>query len=442
MNEQEKNGQDTKTEAHAAKQTRRSTQIIAKITLSAMFLALALAVKLIGGFYIPIFGGNGMRVGFAGVFTFFPAILFGPVYGAMVSGLLDILGYVLKPDGAYLPLLTVMAAVGGALKGLIWRFVSAEAGTRARIRAAVAVCFALIGVFGAACHISLISDGVTKDIVASKEELPSRGQTESMSLSWPSQFVVSLAQYNNDTITLSKAEASGSVALPTTAVIDGKEYQITKLGAGAFENASEITELHIPASYSKMDDNALEGLENASIYCDSQKFADAAGVPVILPDSPDYRDAGETVRLTVSSDSMSADGFTVRTSDTWRKYLAGYVNFITIGLEIIALAGLAFTLADLLLARASKKRGDGKPSLLAYSLKVFITITVPGIIVTTVNTEILRRFLAAWNGRSFMILWIPRLIEEMLVCMVQAYVIAVLYGVFVKRIQGRIIDRK
>ncbi|HBM81036.1 MAG TPA: ECF transporter S component, partial [Clostridiaceae bacterium] len=46
-----------------------------------------------------------------------PAILFGPLYGGIASGILDVLGYMLKPDGAYIPWLTVTAIAGGIITG-------------------------------------------------------------------------------------------------------------------------------------------------------------------------------------------------------------------------------------------------------------------------------------------------------------------------------------
>ncbi|MCL2518674.1 MAG: ECF transporter S component, partial [Oscillospiraceae bacterium] len=95
-------------------------KIIYRICLTAVFLAFAVVSKFFFSIPIPLFGVNGLRVGFAGVFTIFPAILFGPLYGGAASGLSDIIGYLMKPEGAYIPWLTVTAFCGGCLKGLIW----------------------------------------------------------------------------------------------------------------------------------------------------------------------------------------------------------------------------------------------------------------------------------------------------------------------------------
>ena len=70
-----------------------------RVTISALLLSLALVLKLTTSLYIPMFGQNGMRVGVSGIFSMLPAFLFGPVFGMIVAGLADLLGYLLKPAG-------------------------------------------------------------------------------------------------------------------------------------------------------------------------------------------------------------------------------------------------------------------------------------------------------------------------------------------------------
>ena len=95
---------------------------VRRITISAVLLSISLVLKTTLTFDFPLFGQNGLRIGISGIFSILPAFLFGPVYGAAVSGLSDFLGYLIKPVGAYLPLLTVTAAAGGFLRGLLWRW--------------------------------------------------------------------------------------------------------------------------------------------------------------------------------------------------------------------------------------------------------------------------------------------------------------------------------
>jgi hypothetical protein len=52
----------------------------------------------------------------AGIFSSLPAIFFGPVFGGASSGIIDILGFLLKPTGPYMPEMTAAAIAGGVLK--------------------------------------------------------------------------------------------------------------------------------------------------------------------------------------------------------------------------------------------------------------------------------------------------------------------------------------
>jgi ECF transporter S component (folate family) len=68
---------------------------------TSLFVAIALVVRMFS-FLVPMGGVGSMRIGFSEVFTKMPAILFGPLYGGMASGLVDYLAQVIKPEGAYL----------------------------------------------------------------------------------------------------------------------------------------------------------------------------------------------------------------------------------------------------------------------------------------------------------------------------------------------------
>jgi uncharacterized membrane protein len=109
-------------------------------------------------FYIPLFGENSMRVGIAGIFSMMPSILFGPLYGALTSGLSDLLGYLLAPTGAYLPLMTLAVAAGGLVRGYIWLMLRNTKNRNMRICviAASAVLLAA-GIYNAWC---INADGI------------------------------------------------------------------------------------------------------------------------------------------------------------------------------------------------------------------------------------------------------------------------------------------
>lgn len=95
---------------------------IYKIVLSALFISLSV----ISGFFfssmVNIFGVPGLRIGISGVFSSLPAIFFGPVFGGISSGLVDVINFTLKPQGPYMPMITVSAVLGGVLRGLMWKF--------------------------------------------------------------------------------------------------------------------------------------------------------------------------------------------------------------------------------------------------------------------------------------------------------------------------------
>ncbi|MCL1998312.1 MAG: folate family ECF transporter S component [Turicibacter sp.] len=93
---------------------------VRKLVISAMFLALALVMRTFFSLEIPLFGASGMRIGVTGIFTSVPAILFGPFYGMVVSGLNDFIGHHMRPTGAWIPYITMTAALAGFLRGGLW----------------------------------------------------------------------------------------------------------------------------------------------------------------------------------------------------------------------------------------------------------------------------------------------------------------------------------
>lgn len=87
-----------------------------------LFIAIALVVKRFS-YMIYVGGAPGIRISFASIFTTFPAILFGPVFGGMAAGISDIISYILNPVEGYIPWLTVTAILAGVMKGILWKIV-------------------------------------------------------------------------------------------------------------------------------------------------------------------------------------------------------------------------------------------------------------------------------------------------------------------------------
>jgi len=116
-----------------------------RLTTVSILIALALVIRF---FSIMIFfgGAGGLRISFTHVFTRLVAILFGPFTGGLASGIVDLLGYILKPEGAFIPLLTVSAILCGMLAGLIWHLTGGM--SLKRVRVPYILAFSLIGLMG------------------------------------------------------------------------------------------------------------------------------------------------------------------------------------------------------------------------------------------------------------------------------------------------------
>lgn len=94
---------------------------IQKLVQSGLLLSIALVIRSLS-YSIHLGGVPTVRIGFAGCFTRFVGILFGPIYGGSVSGLADFLGYLIKPEGGYIPWLTITSIGGGVLSALLWKW--------------------------------------------------------------------------------------------------------------------------------------------------------------------------------------------------------------------------------------------------------------------------------------------------------------------------------
>lgn len=126
---------------------------IRRVVQTGLLIALALVIRYFS-FMIFFGGAAGMRISFSGVFTRLAAVLFGPLYGGIASGLLDILGYIMKPEGAYIPWMTVTAVLGGAITGLIWLILK-NVDPR-KLQKAFLIFFIAIGIIGIANHVNVV----------------------------------------------------------------------------------------------------------------------------------------------------------------------------------------------------------------------------------------------------------------------------------------------
>lgn len=281
---------------------KKSALYLRRITISAVFLSVSLVLKTAFSFHIPMFGENGISIGISGIFSIMPSILFGPIYGAAVSGLSDFLGYFLKPTGPYMPLLTLTAAAGGLIRGLIWGVLRNKNSKKMRIAVVTAATLLLLA--GICNTVFLSSDGVNSNF---------------------------------------------------------------------YDNIQEET---------------------------------------------------------VSADNMHPISklIIMRTCNTKNpsENLTAYITTVTAGMIGSGAFGLLLLLADFIISQKIHRstQNEQVPRLL-------IAMLVSGVIVTTLNTVILRETVyASWKVLPFAVVWIPRVIEELLGNTVKAYFVAVLYGIF------------
>ncbi|MDL2287713.1 ECF transporter S component, partial [Eubacteriales bacterium OttesenSCG-928-G02] len=235
---------------------------ITKTTLTAMFIALAVVSKLLFSVNIPIFGASGMKVGVSGIFTTIPAIVFGPFYGAVASACSDIFGHLIKPLGPYNPLYTITAFLGGFLKGCIWYLLVKV--DKKKLKIVFASFLIVIGTFAVSVHISLYADGISKNFIATKENLPSKGVIAESNKNIASDLVIKLAQYKNDIYTITAAEDTEEITIPEAVVCDNIK-SVLRIGKNAFSECKNLKNIYIPSSIKDIDSTAFDGLTDIII---------------------------------------------------------------------------------------------------------------------------------------------------------------------------------
>ncbi|MDD4125351.1 MAG: folate family ECF transporter S component [Eubacteriales bacterium] len=388
-----------------------------KVTLTAVLLGLAALTKLFS-LNILIFGGSGMRIGLAGIFTTFPAILFGPIYGGMASAASDILGCIISPIGAYNPLYTLTAFAGGFIKGLIW--LALKRSKPKNLRIAFTACFAVLAILGTAFYISFASDGIKGGIIAKAEEMPSKGYVQNRDNSFLTDLIVKRVK-STDTYTITSVADGEVIYLPGTATVDGASVKVA-LGSTAFDDYDSVKEIYIPDALSSFNANSLKD-KDVTIYltekCTCLDAVMASGLNYVLTETVTAKKA------IMRSDDTVFDEFTFSSNYNYGKNLAGYVNYVAFGITLVGLFGLVMVLAEYLWSRSRKER-RGETS----GVRIFAAIFAAEIVQTTINTVILKEmtYQSAWASYPFMIVWIPRAAEGLIICLIQAYFITLLYS--------------
>jgi hypothetical protein len=123
-----------------------------KIVFTGIIIAMALAVRTFSQM-IYIGGVPAMRVGISGIFSKVPALLFGPFFGGLSGAVVDIVGFLMNPMGAYLPWYTLTAIFSGVLTAVLWIYLKKF--DVEKFQKLFIVIFVLIGAVGVVNHISV-----------------------------------------------------------------------------------------------------------------------------------------------------------------------------------------------------------------------------------------------------------------------------------------------
>lgn len=91
-----------------------------KLVFGALLTALAVVLKSFLGIPVSMFGGLIKDINFSASIVMYAGIALGPIYGAIVGALTDILCSIIRPLGAYMPLFTLTNALMGLLPALFF----------------------------------------------------------------------------------------------------------------------------------------------------------------------------------------------------------------------------------------------------------------------------------------------------------------------------------
>lgn len=120
----------------------------------------------------------------------------------------------------------------------------------------------------------------------------------------------------SDSAAFGAAEGDAGFTLPTELVSIGEEAfagipaerveiteNVTSIGARAFADCEKLTALVIPATVEHIDDTALDGTENVTVYgeadSEAQRFAEANNIPFVPANAEPAPVPQETLRAPV-----------------------------------------------------------------------------------------------------------------------------------------------
>jgi len=348
-----------------------------RIIISALFLALALVFRTFFRMYVPLMGETGMRLSLHGLFSTAPAILFGPVYGAMVSGLTDFIGFFLSPTGGWIPWLTMTAVLGGFTRGWLW-LVLKNREPRGIRRVLISIGVVLI-IFGGYNFYAFRADGLTRHLYGRTPERQAAwalGMTDAYGVHWHIQstrteYIDADGQLYWRTVEMTEAIFNAPPHTPLTErTPEWRQFQGRRV---------------IEQRYGYNDDGEW-GLRSAI-------NADESSVRF------KWLYQHRITRMAVNR-SFAVMGQTTQLSD--------FIAFTTgaamgTGALFLFLFGLDFVLRRVL-----------KNQPLSSTTALVLAMMIPAMLVSSINTFILRQtVMTAWQLLPFFIVWLPRVLQSM-----------------------------
>lgn len=102
--------------------TKKQTHTRSETTKILVFTAICIAMSIVLSKYLSFHIGTALRIGLGGLPVIFAGIFLGPVFGAIVGAVADLLGCIFA-GFAINPILTAGLAFTGAMSGILYRFV-------------------------------------------------------------------------------------------------------------------------------------------------------------------------------------------------------------------------------------------------------------------------------------------------------------------------------
>jgi ECF transporter S component (folate family) len=367
-----------------------------RIVLSALFLAIALVLRTFFRLYIPMFGESGMRLSIHGIFSIMPSILFGPVYGAMVSGLTDMLGHFVSPSGSWLPQLTLMAALGGFIRGWLWILLKKLSVEKMRV---VLAGLGIIIVAAGGYHVyAFRADGITRDLyrrTEARREAWEKGSADAYGAYW----------------------RINSARLPQTGESGETYWRIREEiyatwghepGARPAENDRKPVINGTRVIIERYDEDG----EITREICAENTYVNTAGLRLIS-------------RLAVNR-SFATVGQSAPLGD--------FITFTT----VTAMGIGGFLLLLLLIDFALRKFLQNKHPL-PHTMALVLAMMIPAILVSTVNTLVFRQTIfTSWQVLPFFVVWLPRVLQSVATTTLNVFFVALLIGLCEKQptVQG------